>query len=62
MSATTGDRDPHEVLPDGSIPGIPELEFDEDIAPRPEENIADVARATPDTAEHGDKADLEGRV
>ena len=32
---------------------IPELEADETVAPRPEEEIADVARATPDPAGHG---------
>ncbi|WP_255502277.1 hypothetical protein [Cellulomonas sp. JH27-2] len=41
------EQTPHEV---------PELEFDEDIPPRPEEEIADVARATPDPEGHGDPA------
>ncbi|HWV49096.1 MAG TPA: hypothetical protein VN035_06525 [Microbacterium sp.] len=31
---------------------VPELEEDETIAPRPEEEIADVLRAEPDTADH----------
>ncbi|MCP2030734.1 hypothetical protein L1277_000798 [Okibacterium sp. HSC-33S16] len=31
---------------------IPELEVDENIAPRPEEEIADVVRATPDIEDH----------
>ncbi|MCH6231896.1 hypothetical protein MK786_14185 [Microbacterium sp. CFH 31415] len=31
---------------------IPELEYDETIAPRPEEEIADVARAEPDVEDH----------
>jgi len=31
---------------------IPELEDDENIAPRPEEEIADVLRAKPDVADH----------
>ena len=35
---------PHEV---------PELEFDETVPPRPEEEIADVARAEPDPEGHG---------
>lgn len=37
------------------LPGeasIPEIEDDETIAPRPEELIADVARAEPDTTDH----------
>lgn len=33
-------------------PTIPELEEDETIAPRPEEEIADVLRAEPDVADH----------
>ncbi|MGW9629035.1 hypothetical protein [Microbacterium sp. NPDC055521] len=33
-------------------PTIPELEVDESIAPRPEEEIADVLRAEPDVADH----------
>lgn len=33
-------------------PTIPELEADESIAPRPEEEIADVLRAEPDVADH----------
>ncbi|MFG6444793.1 hypothetical protein ACFXP7_05760 [Microbacterium sp. P06] len=36
---------PHE-------PTIPELEVDETVAPRPEEEIADVLRAKPDVADH----------
>ncbi|WP_164983825.1 hypothetical protein [Cellulomonas endophytica] len=32
---------------------IPLLEDDETIAPRPEEEVADVARAEPDRAGHG---------
>ena len=31
---------------------IPELEVDETIAPRPEEEVADFARAEPDTDDH----------
>jgi hypothetical protein len=39
------------------IPGpgeriVPKLEIDETIPPRPEEEIADVLRATPDVADH----------
>ncbi|MBT0995128.1 hypothetical protein KIN34_12635 [Cellulomonas sp. DKR-3] len=32
---------------------VPELEYDETIAPRPEEAVADVARARPDPQGHG---------
>ncbi|MCC2323156.1 hypothetical protein [Cellulomonas xiejunii] len=32
---------------------VPELEYDETIPPRPEEEVADAARATPDRAGHG---------
>lgn len=35
---------------------IPELEYDETIAPRPEEEIADVARAEPDVVDHSARA------
>lgn len=32
---------------------VPEIEFDETVPPRPEEEVADVARTTPDPAGHG---------
>ena len=32
---------------------VPELEYDESVPPRPEEDVADVARTTPDRAGHG---------
>ena len=32
---------------------VPALEVDETVPPRPEEQIADVARTTPDRAGHG---------
>jgi hypothetical protein len=32
---------------------VPELEYDETVPPRPEEEIADVARAVPDPDGHG---------
>ena len=40
----------HVPAPDES--SIPELEVDETIAPRPEEEIADALRATPDVEDH----------
>ncbi len=42
---------PHHV-PHAGEPSVPELELDENVAPRPEEEAADLARATPDTADH----------
>lgn len=38
-------------VPEPGEPSIPELEDDETVAPRPEEEIADVARAEPDLDE-----------
>jgi len=32
---------------------VPEIEFDETVPPRPEEEVADVARTTPDREGHG---------
>lgn len=43
---------PHDHVPGPDEPTIPELEEDENIAPRPEEEIADRLRAKPDTADH----------
>jgi hypothetical protein len=39
-------------IPGPDEPSIPELEADETIAPRPEEEIADVLRAEPDVEDH----------
>ena len=33
-------------------PGVPELEADQTVAPRPEEEIADVLRSEPDVEDH----------
>jgi len=41
--------DPHA----GHAHEVPELEYDENVPPRPEEEIADAARSVPDTAGHG---------
>jgi len=43
---------PHEHIPGPDEPSVPELEDDETIPPRPEEEIADVLRAKPDIADH----------
>lgn len=32
---------------------VPELEYDESVPPRPEEEVADAARSVPDPAGHG---------
>lgn len=40
----------HVPTPDEAT--VPELEDDETIAPRPEEEIADVLRARPDVEDH----------
>ena len=42
-----------EHIPAADEPTVPELEADQTIAPRPEEEIADVLRSTPDTKDHG---------
>ena len=43
----------HEGEPAAHEPNIPELELDENVAPRPEEEIADALRAEPDVEDHG---------
>jgi len=51
MSSPTEPHTPEHV-PEPDEQTIPELEADENIAPRPEEDIADVLRAKPDTEDH----------
>lgn len=46
----------HEHVPAPGEPTIPELEEDETIAPRPEEEIADALRAEPDISDHSEHA------
>jgi hypothetical protein len=41
-----------ERIPGPYEPTIPELEVDETVAPRPEEEIADALRAKPDVEDH----------
>lgn len=50
--AADPDATPVPVSHDGRE-DVPELEYDETVPPRPEEDVADVARATPDRAGHG---------
>ncbi|MFH8249079.1 hypothetical protein ACH3VR_01765 [Microbacterium sp. B2969] len=53
--STPHDRSfPHHI-PAPDEPSVPELEEDENIAPRPEEEIADVLRAEPDVEDHARK-------
>lgn len=42
------DRSSHEHNPDPEEPAVPELEFDQTVPPRPEEEIADALRKDPD--------------
>lgn len=42
----------HDHVPEPDEPTVPELEVDENIAPRPEEEIADMLRAEPDVEDH----------
>lgn len=44
--------DHHTHIPAPDEPSVPELELDENIAPRPEDEIADLARARPDLEDH----------
>lgn len=48
MSAAESTHPHHPHVPPPGEPTIPELEDDEDIPPRPEEEIADIMRAKPD--------------
>jgi len=50
---TTNEHAPEPHVPAPSEASIPELEVDQDDAPRPEEAIADVLRAEPDVEDHG---------
>ncbi|WP_205683928.1 hypothetical protein [Cryobacterium aureum] len=43
---------PQKHIPGPDEPSIPELEVDQTIAPRPEEEIADALRAEPDVEDH----------
>jgi hypothetical protein len=47
----------HPHVPGPDEPSVPELEVDETIPPRPEEEIADVLRAKPDVADHSGDAE-----
>ena len=47
----------HEHIPRPDEPTVPELEADQTIAPRPEEEIADALRAKPDVEDHSRATD-----
>jgi hypothetical protein len=60
MSATEGsavslhfEHSSQNHIPGPDEPSVPELEVDQTIAPRPEEQIADAVRAKPDVGDHG---------
>ncbi|GAA3212769.1 hypothetical protein [Microbacterium terregens] len=53
MSSHNDHTSGHHV-PGPGEPSVPELEFDETIPPRPEEEIADIARAKPDLEDHSE--------
>ncbi len=44
------DDQPHPARPSEAT--VPEIELDENIAPRPEEEVADLLRAEPDVDDH----------
>lgn len=51
------EKAPHHHVPAADEPSVPELEADESIPPRPEEEIADVLRAMPDLEDHSRNQD-----
>ncbi|HKT57318.1 MAG TPA: hypothetical protein VJR25_11150 [Microbacterium sp.] len=52
MSSSSSSVSGHDHVPGPDEPTVPELEDDENVAPRPEEEIADALRAEPDVADH----------
>ena len=46
------EHSPQNHIPSPDEPSVPELEVDQTIPPRPEEEIADVLRAKPDVEDH----------
>lgn len=51
MTENTSHDTTHHIPAPGE-PSVPELEEDENIPPRPEEEAADVLRARPDVEDH----------
>ena len=50
--STPDEHEAQQHVPGPDEPSIPELEVDETIPPRPEEEIADLERAEPDVVRH----------
>lgn len=50
------EHDPASPIPAPDEATVPALEVDETVAPRPEEEIADLARAEPDVEDHSHPA------
>ena len=55
--SSRNERSAAEHIPGPGEPSVPELEADETIPPRPEEEIADVLRAEPDVEDHSRRPD-----
>ncbi|MEU1972249.1 hypothetical protein ABZ477_11370 [Microbacterium sp. NPDC019599] len=55
MSSPQNGPHGHDHVPGPEEPTVPELEEDENIAPRPEEEIADLLRAEPDVEDHSSR-------
>ena len=51
--AVSDENTPDHHIPSTDESSVPELEADETMPPRPEEEIADVLRAEPDIEDHG---------
>ncbi|MDJ0348563.1 hypothetical protein [Cryobacterium sp. PH29-G1] len=51
------ERSHQNHIPGPDEPSIPELEVDQTIPPRPEEEIADAARSKPDVADYGQNSE-----
>ena len=56
------DHLPEHRVPGPGEPDIPELEIDETVPPRPEEEAADLLRAEPDADDHGSRAGHQREV
>ena len=54
---THHDSDHAEHIPAPDEPTVPQIEDDQTIAPRPEEEIADELLATPDVADHSQRSE-----
>ena len=55
--SSRNERSAEGHIPGPDEPSVPELEDDETIPPRPEEEIADVLRAEPDVEDHSRRPD-----